>query len=1136
MVENDERLRHQLHLVDANDVANLAKDERRLQQLIDDGKVRGTLPKNRVQVQILGDARVGKTSLRKKLMGEKFDPNEGETVGIDTTTCEIQCTDVDENWRRVDSNEDDFTTCMAWFIAKNLARDVSNNEERYASIKASWGLLLYVKLILPIFVMVIIFPYIHSENMFIFLMVSFISVLTIFMDKTTAYRIGAGISLYVVALDSVYRSVGESFDDCDDFLRLFFRLIALFYFISAFGFLFGMALGAGFRTGFAIAFTGMLAQQKNASSGMSSTNDSGAGALAKLPDILYDRAMVAFGVLVGYSLHALYNKSLRKTLKHLPLFSKFKYVAISHFIMVVTFDVICSTYNSYGLYIILLFALMMIVTLIGLEFGRPFGSKLKITMNPRMWLLSVGIGMGLAYLCGWRFPNELNNKMLLAVAGCLTLLTIEFYRIKSYSVCCPVPLSEISRHSMNLRELKNDSLPVSLCVWDFAGQDFFYNTHHVFMATHAIFFIVFKLTDFLTNESRQRHVNRILFWLKSICTHADHPNSLVFLVGSHKDQVPCEAKSDIALFLKRTLYDSNSEYCKRLVINKDNTPLWTIENSTGRDEEFYSFQRALWKFALKVDDPNAHYPLRWLQFRSLMCKQQNNPDSQKTILHSLATYIVGAKRDTRSNTGYKLDSIMPINELYETVRASSDLQNREDFVKMLKFFHNSGEIIYLLEDVVLSQYVVLRPDVLIDAVKSFVSIPEEKEREPCFADLWNRLSTEGIIHQRLLEHLLKDIYPNTRVLVTFLQCFGLICPVKRITKIPYGFSVEEYIVPSMRPDYDGKTDQLGPVRPYRMFYFDFGFFRPDVILTRLMAKCLALSNHVQIFRNVGRFTKDGAFSVRLELVNHLPEQHFIKVVVALVKNLNPYTFLNRLHSYVEAIRCREFPNLKYKCGVLCEFPPPYDGCSDGDMLHILPICKQDEDFPVIGSTVIGFCNGVQQGIQLIAPIVDDNEKNHRDDEERQVGLMEIPVNEGLDPNLYDVYVICSQRDDVWVRDYLVHFLENGPCDVTVKVNAYCKETDRNINYLKRCAINIVVISRHSVRDERCSEEREFAYQHHPLANVIHIFKDKSIGTIAMKNCLTHSHVCLDYYEHKEKHEEAVFRENLLKHVKDAFQI
>ena len=81
----------------------------------------GNAPGNYCKVQILGDERVGKTSLRKNLMGEEFDPEQASTVGIDTRMCNVK--DVDEHWQERKDGGGEFDDILRWFCAKTFWKE-----------------------------------------------------------------------------------------------------------------------------------------------------------------------------------------------------------------------------------------------------------------------------------------------------------------------------------------------------------------------------------------------------------------------------------------------------------------------------------------------------------------------------------------------------------------------------------------------------------------------------------------------------------------------------------------------------------------------------------------------------------------------------------------------------------------------------------------------------------------------------------------------------------------------------------------------------------------------------------------------------------------------------------------------------
>ena len=77
----------------------------------------------RARIMVIGQARAGKTSLIKSLLGLPLDPAEKSTVGIDPSSCRI---DVDQakDWQRTDQNLDvsQYADELASMAAKELVQ------------------------------------------------------------------------------------------------------------------------------------------------------------------------------------------------------------------------------------------------------------------------------------------------------------------------------------------------------------------------------------------------------------------------------------------------------------------------------------------------------------------------------------------------------------------------------------------------------------------------------------------------------------------------------------------------------------------------------------------------------------------------------------------------------------------------------------------------------------------------------------------------------------------------------------------------------------------------------------------------------------------------------------------------------
>ena len=90
----------------------------------------GSVQVYRGRVMFLGQARAGKTSLKKSLLGIPFDPNEESTVGVkvDPTECELEVNQV-KNWQRIEDKKLDVSDFME-DIAKIIVRDLKESEGR----------------------------------------------------------------------------------------------------------------------------------------------------------------------------------------------------------------------------------------------------------------------------------------------------------------------------------------------------------------------------------------------------------------------------------------------------------------------------------------------------------------------------------------------------------------------------------------------------------------------------------------------------------------------------------------------------------------------------------------------------------------------------------------------------------------------------------------------------------------------------------------------------------------------------------------------------------------------------------------------------------------------------------------------
>ena len=148
--------------------------------------------------------------------------------------------------------------------------------------------------------------------------------------------------------------------------------------------------------------------------------------------------------------------------------------------------------------------------------------------NRILWSIpAVVYGLLLVRLCYDSVLPDIDNTVLNFSFGVLPLVIAEWYRNR---------LLEYNSDALDAASKAEQStvstMPLNLSLWDFAGQELYYNTHHTFMSVHAVYIIVFSLVNF--NKDTGKQMERIQFWIESV---RQHTKSSVLLVGTHKDCV-----------------------------------------------------------------------------------------------------------------------------------------------------------------------------------------------------------------------------------------------------------------------------------------------------------------------------------------------------------------------------------------------------------------------------------------------------------------------------------------------------------------------------------------------------------------------------------------------------------------------
>eukprot|EP00057_Strongylocentrotus_purpuratus_P014524 XP_011668998.1 PREDICTED: uncharacterized protein LOC752124 isoform X1 [Strongylocentrotus purpuratus] len=394
---------------------------------------------------------------------------------------------------------------------------------------------------------------------------------------------------------------------------------------------------------------------------------------------------------------------------------------------------------------------------------------------------------------------------------------------------------------------------VSLSIWDFAGHDIYYTTHQVFLTWRAIYVIVFDLSRSLDSvvppESRDEYYEMakggakseltclefINFWLCSIFAHAVAPSSVrskntsktaqksppIFIVGTHRESVKGDAKE------KKKKIDSAFGKIRKSIKKKPFEchvvpKYYAIENSLeDKDEELVELRRHIEKVAMEEPYIGEEIPLRWLLFEEALAADKIN-------------YM----------------SLDQMKELTQPV----GMESERELLTMLTFYHDLGYVVYYggIEDQqsLLRDMVILNPQWLIDVFKQVITILDPAERDGIVSDAWTTLEEDGILEDRLIQHMWQGFLEQKEALVKLMAKFDLICeaPVEQLQQEQQdGLDAEvsnetevvkkRYYVPSRLTSHCS-LEEIGQIKSSTDFYVDFRGFLPDGLFHRLMTRAV----------------------------------------------------------------------------------------------------------------------------------------------------------------------------------------------------------------------------------------------------------------------------------------------------------
>ncbi|XP_071964456.1 uncharacterized protein [Antedon mediterranea] len=876
---------------------------------------RGKVPFNRTKLLIMGDHGAGKTSTCRRLQGKDFRPEEPSTIEIETNTVTVNVSDVNSKWCEVTSTPlEDYESSAAWWTVSRVlkqsklktSRAFDSSDTNTLSIRKLLEDACYLMLYLIPFTVILCFGgFTFGFGPVVWLYI--VCIMTI-CDVHSAYRVGCGYTIVMVLVDSATQlsEQTEYLQNMELNTWVYFTAPLMIVCLCGLGsFIVGVLMSTGGRTGICLALCIMVHPKQYIIS----------------MDVFLEKLSFICELYLKFVISAVIVTVIYRRI-HTQIFSisrrKFTIVLLLNIMIIIAATFYFGRNHFVDICILFCFIALIFSFTCGLILGRKI---MAYGYVPENYLLKKSFGfiagICLAKICGWRFGNAINLinvidghnhsksryflDLFLFFAPIVAFIVYELFSYVKVKTTSSIPIPHI-RKSMKA-DLRNETnIDARLSLWDFSGQEMYYNTHHLFMPKQGVYLVVFNAVEAISNPDR--HIKRLQFWLQSIAMHVDIENVVVFLVGTRRGSVrDANAFSTFDKFVNVHLY---KRFSRLLAFHPSGRLCFFIENAFQIDKELTILRERIYSEVSKLKYFCEKFSLKYLLFKN-----------------------------TLNGFRHRHSVIVSIKEIKNELKLTSKIFVKYEVRQLLDFFDKSGDIIYNKLDELLQNYVVCDPQVLIDILKLLVNVPEPHKRNRAVSDLWQRLLETGIVDSRLLEHICrnKEIWRVYPYVIRYLVGTQLMFPLTITNQVD---QVGTFCLPCKLPKIDSMqfemyySDHISDT-----FYFDFSEVLIEYIFLRLIAKCCQDFDWTRIYYNCAHFKASETlfFQINTETVSSgsifLYDRNLIKLSVSKEIPSQSVNILQKIHSFIEEIILQTFnPDYfrdQYVCGPVCERCSSLDG-------------------------------------------------------------------------------------------------------------------------------------------------------------------------------------------------------------------
>ena len=406
------------------------------------------------------------------------------------------------------------------------------------------------------------------------------------------------------------------------------------------------------------------------------------------------------------------------------------------------------------------------------------------------------------------------------------------------------------------RALSDKLLSLKLSILDFAGDEEYYFYHHLFLRNQAMYVVVFNMAHFAADNFTNiaAKIQRLYFWLESICSQVA-PKTPIFLVGTHRGDMNKSCLEHLNEHLQQNLWNCFSD---ELIMNEEDILIYfPIENKQGKNDR--GIQNLRRKITCTAEEckttMGCKIPFSWIKIQDAIINQRQNKKAKFCVTLDQFPTSVG--------------DFICSNWSKET----------------LKYFHEKGLVVYVDQGQhsELSKWVLLKPSILVDIIIQLVTPPTDEEliSQHGFRRDWPLLHQTGMLTEFLMRNILMRVKENEEAMKGFLEEYDIICPLFYNVNHEKEEAQVTHFVPSLLPlSVNGNTPVWhSDPKDKRLFVF-FKRFLPEPLFHHLLSRAHRLSmagfpkGQPVIYRDVGRFWLTPTQPYRLK---DLKEENMIEV-------------------------------------------------------------------------------------------------------------------------------------------------------------------------------------------------------------------------------------------------------------------